>query len=151
MSGLLSCFYATEQSGTSNYIWTETYFNGLGRTTKTIKTIDSTPYTTETTYDALSRTDTIKYPYSSLEIKYEYDTGGNLLRVKNNSGSYAYATYTGYNALGQVGTITYGNGVSTQYQYYSSNNRLYSITTSKQSTDRDTDRDKGVTSRHWTN
>ncbi len=33
VSGLLSCFYATEQSGTSNVIWTEIYFHGLGRTT----------------------------------------------------------------------------------------------------------------------
>ncbi len=58
-----------------------------GRTIKTVKTIDST-YTTETTYDALSRTDTIKYPNTTTVIKYEYDTGGNLYRVKNNSGSY---------------------------------------------------------------
>ncbi len=31
VSGLLSCFYAREQSGTNYVIWSETYFDGLGR------------------------------------------------------------------------------------------------------------------------
>ncbi len=78
----LAFVFLCNRAAQANYIWTETYFNGLGRATKTIKTIDSTPYTTETTYDALGRTDTIKYPDTTTVIKYEYDTGGNLLKVE---------------------------------------------------------------------
>ncbi len=118
----------TDSSGTTKF-----YYDKLGRTIKTVKTIDST-YTTETTYDALSRTDTIKYPDTTTVIKYEYDTGGNLYRVKNNSTGFVYATYSTYNALGQIGRTDYANGVNTIYQYLTQNNRLYSITTSKQTT-----------------
>ncbi len=99
----------TDSSGTTKF-----YYDKLGQTTKTIKTIDST-YTTEITYDALGRTDTITYP-DNTTIKYEYDTGGNLLRVKNNSTGFVYATYSNYNAVGQTGSIGYGNGVNTAYQ-----------------------------------
>ncbi len=118
----------TDSSGTEKF-----YYDKLGRTIKTIKTVDSVNYTTQTAYDALGRTDTIIYPENTT-IKYEYDTGGNLYRVKNNSGGFVYATYSNYNAVGQTGSIGYGNGVNTAYQYYTSNNRLYSITTSKQTT-----------------
>jgi len=110
---------------------TKFYYDKLGRTTKTVKTIDSNTYTTETTYDALGRTVTITYPDTAV-IKYEYDTGGNPSRVKNNSNGFVYASYTGYNAAGQIGRTDFGNGVNTIYQYLSQNNRLYSITTSKQ-------------------
>ncbi|MBI4847635.1 MAG: hypothetical protein HY808_03540, partial [Nitrospirae bacterium] len=118
----------TDASGTTKF-----YYDKMGRTTKTIKTVDSVNYTTETTYDALGRTDTIKYP-DNMIVKYEYDTGGNLLKVKNNSTGLVYAAYTNYNALGQIGRTDFGNGVNTIYQYLTQNNRLYSITTSKQST-----------------
>ncbi len=116
----------TDSSGTTKF-----YYDKLGQTTKTIKTIDSVNYTTETTYDALGRTDTIKYPDNTI-IKYEYDTGSNLLRVKNNTTGIIYATYSNYNALGQVGDIAFLNGVTTHYDYYTTtNNRLMRITTKK--------------------
>jgi RHS repeat-associated protein len=59
--------------------------------------------------------------------------GGNVYRVKDISSGYVYATYSNYNALGQVGRIDYGNGVNTIYQYYPDNNRLYSITSNSAS------------------
>jgi RHS repeat-associated protein len=46
-----------------------------------------------------------------------------------------FATYSEYNALGQIGSVTYDNGVATTYSYYSSSdhpewlNRLKSIKT----------------------
>jgi RHS repeat-associated protein len=118
----------TDASGTAKF-----YYDKLGRTVKTIKTVDSVNYTTETAYDALNRTDTVTYPDNTV-IKYEYDTGGNLYRAKDNSTGLVYASYTGYNALGQFGRTDFGNGVNTTYQYLPQNNRLFSITTSKQST-----------------
>ncbi|MEK7837750.1 MAG: hypothetical protein AAB328_07185, partial [candidate division NC10 bacterium] len=111
----------TDASGTEKF-----YYDKLGRITKTIKTVNSVNYTTETTYDALSRTTSIKYPDNEI-VSYTYDTGGNLSQITS------YATYSNYNALGQPVNVTYANGVSTIYQYYTSNNRLYSITTTKQS------------------
>ncbi|MBI5027194.1 MAG: hypothetical protein HZC12_10815 [Nitrospirae bacterium] len=107
----------TDASGTEKY-----YYDKLGRVTKAIKTVDSIDYTTETTYDALGRTTTIKYPDGEA-VNYSYDTGGNLTGVTG------HVTYSNFNALGQAGNITYANGVSTTYQYYTTNNRLYSITT----------------------
>ncbi len=41
--------------------------------------------------------------------------------------------YANFNALGQPGLTTYANGVTTQYQYLTTNNRLYSITTNSPS------------------
>jgi YD repeat-containing protein len=116
-----------DSSGTTKY-----YYDKLGQTIKTVKTIDGIDYTTETTYDALGRIDTITYP-DGTQIKYIYDTGGNLYQVKNVSTGYVYVTYSNYNALGQAGTATYGNGVTTIYQYYPDNNRLFSITTNSPS------------------
>jgi RHS repeat-associated protein len=118
----------TDASGTAKF-----YYDKLGRTVKIIKTVDSVNYTTETAYDVLNRTDTVTYPDNTV-IKYEYDTGGNLYRAKDNSTGLAYATYVNYNALGQFGRTDYGNGVNTTYQYWPQNDRLFSITTSKQST-----------------
>jgi RHS repeat-associated protein len=103
------------------------YYDKLGRTTRTVKTVDSVDYTTDSTYDALGRTASVTYPDPGREtVSYSYDTGGNLSAVGS------YATYTSYNALGQAGGIAFGNGASTSYQYYPLNSRLYSITTNSQ-------------------
>ena len=112
-----------DKSGTTKY-----YYDELGQTVKTIKTIDLTDYTTETVYDALGRTETLTYPDDTI-VKYEYGTGGNLWKVTDSIGSIVYAEYTGYNALGQYGQVDFNNGVTTTYQYHPDNNRLDSILT----------------------
>ena len=63
-------------------------------------------------------TTSIKYPDNEI-VAYTYDISGNLSQVTG------YATYTNYNALGQAQSVIYGNGVTTTYQYYSTNNRLF--------------------------
>ncbi|MEW6328422.1 MAG: toxin TcdB middle/N-terminal domain-containing protein [Thermodesulfobacteriota bacterium] len=107
----------SDASGTENY-----YYDKLGRTVKTVKTVDGIAYPIETTYDSLGRMPSIKYPDGEI-VNYSYDTGGNL------SGVSGFAAYGDYNALGQAANITYANGVNTTLQYYPLNNRLYSITT----------------------
>ena len=107
----------TDTSGMEKF-----YYDNLGRTVKTVKTVDGVAYTTETAYDSLGRTASIKYPDGEV-INYTYDGGGNLQSVQG------YVTYSNYNALGQAGTLTYANGVVTTQQYRPDNNRLYSITT----------------------
>ena len=62
----------TDSTGNTKY-----YYDELGRTVKTIKTVGSTSYTTETTYDALGRTKSVTYPDTET-VNYTYDTGGNL-------------------------------------------------------------------------
>ncbi|MEW5745519.1 MAG: RHS repeat-associated core domain-containing protein [Nitrospirota bacterium] len=104
-------------SGTASYD-----YDSLGRAVKTTKTVDSVDYVTETTYDALGRQTSIRYPDGEL-IEYLYDEAGNLTNVSG------YVTYADYNAVGQAGTITYANGVTTIQQYYPDNSRLFSITT----------------------
>ena len=103
------------------------YYDKLGKTTKTIKTVDSTDYTTEFTYDALGRTTSVTYPDTGREIvNYIYDTGGNLNSIAG------YAAYSNYNALGQAGLVTYQNGASTEFLFDNVNSRLSSITTNSQ-------------------
>ncbi len=115
----------TDSTGNTKY-----YYDKLGRTTKTIKTVTngvtSSSYTTETTYDALGRTKSVTYPDSET-VNYTYDTGGNLSSVKSTSTT--YASYSGYNALGQTGGITYGNGIETAYTYNADNGLLKTIDT----------------------
>ncbi len=111
----------TDASGITKY-----YYDELGMTVKSIKTVDTTDYTTQTTYDALGRTKSLTYPDSET-INYTYGTGGNLTGITD--GTTTYAAYTGYNALGQTGNITYGNGVTTAYTYETDNNLLSTIVT----------------------
>ncbi|ABQ25362.1 YD repeat protein [Geotalea uraniireducens Rf4] len=107
----------TDESGNTKY-----FYDSLGRITKTVKTVDGKSYTIEVGYTKFDRIWYINYPDTE-QVLYEYDTGGNIYKVGN------YATFTNYNALGQPGSLNFGNGVSTIYQYYPLNNRLYSITT----------------------
>jgi YD repeat-containing protein len=118
--GRLTTVY--DSSGTTKF-----FYDMLGRVTSTVKNVDGVDYATDTTYDALGRTESIKYPDPGREtVSYTYDTGGNLSTVVG------YATYSNYNALGQAGGVTYGNGATTAYQYHPLNNRLFSITTNSQ-------------------
>ncbi|MEW5745818.1 MAG: FG-GAP-like repeat-containing protein [Nitrospirota bacterium] len=104
-------------SGTEKY-----FYDPLGRVKRTIKNVDGKDYSTEAEYDPLGREKSIKYPDASI-VSYRYNTGGFLSEVVG------YAIYSGYNALGQPGTINYANGVSTDYGYELLTNRLSSIIT----------------------
>jgi RHS repeat-associated protein len=102
------------------------YYDKSGRAVRTIKRVDGTDYDFMASYDAMSRLTGITYPDSET-VSYAYNEGGQLKSVSGSSIN--YATFSNYNALGQSGTIGYGNGVSTAYEYYSSNNRLKAIVT----------------------
>jgi hypothetical protein len=66
--------------------------------------------------------DQIAYPDGD-QANYAYDSAGNAITVSN-SASVPYAAFSGYNALGQVGTIAYHNGVTTTMTYNAATNRL---------------------------
>ena len=111
----------TDSSGTTKF-----YYDAMGQITRTDKTIDSMLYITQTQYDSLGRVKKIIYP-DSAEVDYTYDGNGNIKDII--SGTQTYLTYNSYNAFAQPLSVTNGNGVTTQYQYYAQNNRLFSITT----------------------
>lgn len=103
----------TDTSGSSKF-----YYDNMGRIRRTDKVVDGTMYTLQAGYDLLGRTDSITYPDSSV-VNYAYN-GPLLDRVYE--GSTNYAQYGGYNALGQPGTVTHGNGVVTTSTYSNSAN-----------------------------
>jgi YD repeat-containing protein len=118
----------SDSSGT-----TKSNYDSMGQITSSIKTIasDGSTYTTQTQYDALGRVKKIIYP-DNAGVDYTYNGNGNIKDIR--SGTQTYADYNSYNAVSSPLLVTYGNGVTTQYQYYTENNRLFSITTSRQST-----------------
>jgi RHS repeat-associated protein len=115
----------SDATGTMEY-----YYDILGRAEKVVKKLvesPSTPYTTQTHYDPVTgRIDSITYPDTE-SAGYVYNDDGNLWKVTGTGVD--YATYAGYNALGQPNSITYGNSVVTTYTYYSNDNRLKDVIT----------------------
>ncbi|HQR15828.1 MAG TPA: SpvB/TcaC N-terminal domain-containing protein [Nitrospira sp.] len=99
-------------------------YDGLGHISQTDKTLDGTTYTTQSTYDGLGRLLTVTYPSTpSKTISYAYN-GPVLDKVFE--GTTTYIQYTNHNALGQAGTTTYGNGVSTTTTYANASNTVCS-------------------------
>jgi len=114
----------TDNSGTT-YLW----YDKIGRTRKTTKTISSVNYTTQTFFDDLKRVDHIIYP-DDTTLDYTYCEPTGLI-----SQAGGYASFYDYNAMGQPGTVTYGNGVTTTYTYRTDNNRLNTLVTVNGSAD----------------
>ena len=114
-----------DSSGTTTF-----FYDITGRVTRTDKVVDSTTYTTQSTYDGLGRVTAITYPDASV-VTQTYN-GPQLQDVKE--GSVTYASYGSFNALGQPSTLTLGNGVTTSYTYDSANFRLATLKTVKGST-----------------
>jgi RHS repeat-associated protein len=120
-----------DSSGTTKF-----FYDNMGRIKQTDKTVDGTLFSTSTTFDLAGRTKSVTYPDADV-VFYSYD-GPVLSKVsKDAAGTINYATYAGHNALGQVGTVTFGNGVVTSYTYSNAANgvcpkdnfRLCNITT----------------------
>ena len=99
-------------------------YDGLGRITQSDKTLDGTTYTTQSTYDGLGRLLTVTYPSAPAKtISYAYN-GPVLDKVFESTTT--YIQYINYNAFGQAGTTTYGNGVSTTMTYANASNTVCS-------------------------
>ncbi|MGD9153955.1 MAG: RHS repeat-associated core domain-containing protein, partial [Bacillota bacterium] len=99
---------------TSSYIGASTadgtYTYDLdGNVVKTVKNISGTAYTIQMTYDSRDRITKLTYP-DAASISYTYDTDA-LSRVGG------FATYSNWNASAMPRTVTYGNGVVTNYSY----------------------------------
>ena len=113
----------TDSSGS-----TEFFYDILGREIKTTKTITTSSYTVERTYDSLDRLVTVKYPDNSV-VTYTYNKQGGIATVTGDQGV-SYVSSVNYNANGQIEHIAYGNGTSTDYTYDPYNFRLNQLKTS---------------------
>lgn len=88
-----------------------------GREIRKTRNIDIAEFTISKSYDGIGRLTGITYPDNST-VGYTYDGGGNLADVQG------YASFSGYNALGQPKKISYANGTVTYYRYDPFNFRL---------------------------
>jgi len=111
--------------------WTMFSYDARGRVVKSTRylSVNSTSYTTETTYDDADRVTEVKYPgTSAARVGYEYDTAGNVARVFHRNGSltneYFYVAGT-FNALGQALTFaTASSNLWTTNTYYANSKRM---------------------------
>ncbi len=102
-----ACFRVfMQQSGTSNYIWTETYFDGLGRTIKTrAEGSAGKVIATQTIYNNRGLVDKASLPYfegseSPRWITYVYDPIGRVIKTTYPDSTFTTASYL-------KGTFTY--------------------------------------------
>jgi RHS repeat-associated protein len=95
--------------------------------------LDSTPYQTSATYDALNRVKLMRYPLDVNQVRQvlvpEYNRAGALEKVSLNN--QLYVERIAYNAKGQRVLIAYGNGVMTRYAYDPETFRLVRLRTDR--------------------
>jgi RHS repeat-associated protein len=116
----------SDATGTTKY-----FYDKLGRSYTTKKTISGVTFTTVSSYDLAGRLKSMQYPIDNEVVNYSYDAGGNLSVVSNSTAT--YVSYTGYNSLGQPGESRIGNNIKTAYTYKPANNRLWNVLTSRAS------------------
>lgn len=99
--------------------------DALGRLTSQSDPLGTIGYS----YDAASQRLTMSYPGSVLTINYDYDTAGNVTKIRENgatSGVGVLAAYA-YDNVGRPSSLTFGNG-SVQSFGYDANQRLATLT-----------------------
>lgn len=105
--------------------------NALGQLTSQTGPLGTTGYT----YDAASRRLTMSYPGGTLTINYDYDTVGNVAKIRENgatSGVGVLAAYA-FDNQGRRTSVTFGNGSVQSFTYGTSsvtqtNGRIETIT-----------------------
>jgi RHS repeat-associated protein len=88
-------------------------------------------YTNQYAYDDMDRVRSIIYPNNGPTVTNMYDNGANLYKVQQVGGAgttYYYAS--SFTPLDQIAGITYGNGLTASYSYYSNSKRLETLSTS---------------------
>ncbi len=99
------------------------FYDAIGRLIRQDHQVGGTTYTTQATYDGADRVASLTYP-NNLQVKYVYN-GPWLSQVYEGTlpnPTVSYALAQSYTALGQPGTVTYGNGVVTTYSYSQASN-----------------------------
>jgi len=99
-------------------VWT---YDARGRATQEVKTIDTVANTTNYTYNAMDQVVTTTYPDGET-VTTTYNAAAQPDGVA--SAAQTYISDVVYTALGQLDTVTAGNGVETLYRYNSASRRL---------------------------
>ncbi len=124
-TGRLSKVAYSSENATFNY-------DTLGRETSSTKNIAGVNYTVSRQYDDLNRLTKLIYP-DAANVGYVYNTAGQAVGVNilNVDGSINKTIVSNviYNAQGQMTSVVFGNGVTTQYTYDPVNFRLTRVLT----------------------
>jgi RHS repeat-associated protein len=91
-------------------------YDDLGRVTDADETINGGVYRVSTSYDSLSRPETLTYP-SLLKVRNIYDANGHLQQIKPDAGGPIYWQARAYDAAGNITKQELGNGVITDRVY----------------------------------
>jgi len=113
----------------SPQVITQYNYDKMGRQTLEKRFIETVEYSISRHYDLAGRLANISYPDGN-RFDYAYHPIGHLKTVKAHATGYQVAAYSSYNALGQVGSVAYGNGTSSTYQYWAKTYRPATMVTS---------------------
>ncbi len=111
---------------------TQFYYDQLGRETSSTKVINGNYYSVSRQYDDLNRLTKLTYPdYNNVGYTYNNAGQANGVNVLTQNGIIQNAIVSNvvYNAMGQITSIAYGNGVTTQNTYDPVSFRLTRILT----------------------
>jgi RHS repeat-associated protein len=116
--------------------WTKMGYDSRGRAVKTTRYLSENDqaYTTGGAFDDADRVRQLAYPGDSAIIRYDYDSAGHLVTVESIFGTGTVETFYdahGFNALEQLEGVDYGNGVTTEYEFYTNSKRRKRIYTYK--------------------
>ena len=121
-------------STSDNEGWVKFSYDHRGRVLKSTRYLakTATSYTTLTAYDDADQTISVSYPASLLTVTNAYDSGRNLVLVKQQGGSgTSFFQAGGFNEFGQLLKTTFGNAVVSTNDFYPAGKLLKSITTTK--------------------
>lgn len=105
-----------------------------GQPSQVRRTIDSTNYDFNMTYDGHGRLNVLTYPTSTsgyrFKVDYDYDSYGHLQYVKDGNETYTYYTLSSTDALGRERSVSLGNSRTETRDYDEGAGYLKSIATS---------------------
>ncbi len=110
----------------------EMFYDNLGRSSQVNITIDGETYIAQTTYDDVSRVDTVSYPtkiQGGFSLKNVYNNHGYLSAIKNAQTDKTYWKADAVNAYGKITYQSLGNGLLTSHQFDDTTGFLQSIVT----------------------
>ena len=116
-----------DASGTTSY----RYNDSSGHSVTTTQTLGGHSYDLTMSTDALGRTVSVQYPDGKV-AGYVYQARGQLKDVIYDGE--VLCSYSDYNAAGQIGQITYANGISTKYTYEAETARLWTLDVARSGT-----------------
>ncbi len=116
--------------------WQKNSYDVRGRVLKSGRylAVNGKTYVTQSDYDDADHMIALTYPGNVAKTAYTYGTAGELKQVASLSGTGATEVFykaQGFNAVGKVTGVTFGNGLQTTYVYYPNSKRPQRVQTTK--------------------